>query len=391
MIFTAPDDLSIELQAIGVIDDLRQQLRWRVAESRSWFGGIRRLIFARAVQGSNSIEGYNASVDDVLAVVEGEETMDATLETRLALEGYRDAMTYVLQLTADEGVDVDESLLKALHFMMLKHDLTKRPGRWRAGDVFVRKEPIGEIVYEAPDVALVPHLIHELIDCFGQSQGPVLVRAAMAHLNLVMIHPFKDGNGRMGRCLQTLVLARERIVSPVFSSIEEQLGRDTEAYYEILGRVGQGSWHPENDTRPWIRFCLNAHYQQAQRVLWLVSETEHLWGRCEELAAERSLPARAVGPLCDAARGLRVHNWTYRTAVQESEGEELDAATASRDLRALVKSGLLEARGETRGRFYVGTDALREAFRSVRALRPNQDRLDMFEDKGEQLRFGLGG
>ena len=69
-----------------------------------------------------------------------------------------------------------------------------------------------------------------------------MVRAAMAHLNLVMIHPFRDGNGRMARCLQTYVLACEQIVSPVFSSIEEYLGRNTPAYYNILDEVGGGSW-----------------------------------------------------------------------------------------------------------------------------------------------------
>ena len=57
----------------------------------------------------------------------------------------------------------------------------------------------------------------------------------MAHLNLAMIHPFSDGNGRLARCLQTLLLAREQIVSPVFSSIEEYLGQNTQAYSEPSG------------------------------------------------------------------------------------------------------------------------------------------------------------
>ncbi|NIA03686.1 MAG: hypothetical protein GWP12_04075 [Nitrospirae bacterium] len=66
------------------------------------------------------------------------------------------------------------------------------------------------------------------------SDIPSMVRAGMAHLNLVMVHPFKDGNGRMARALQTLVLARERILAPQFSSIEEYLGRNTPAYYGVL-------------------------------------------------------------------------------------------------------------------------------------------------------------
>jgi len=56
-------------------------------------------------------------------------------------------------------------------------------------------------------------------------------------------------------------------VAPVFSSIEEYLGRNTQDYYNVLADVGQGSWNPENDARPWVRFCLTAHYRQARTHL----------------------------------------------------------------------------------------------------------------------------
>jgi Fic family protein len=386
MIFVAPVDLGAELEAIAEIDDLRRQLRWRVVDGpRRWYGGLRRLVFAKAVQGSNAIEGYHATTDDVLAAVEDEETFEASPETRHALEGYRDAMTYVVQLANDGSLDVDESLLRSLHFMMLKHDLSKRPGRWRAGDVFVKREPSGEIVYEAPDVSTAPALISELIENVNGHDGPLLVRAAMAHLNLTMVHPFKDGNGRMARCLQTLVLAREKVVAPVFSSIEEEIGRDAEAYYAVLGDVGRGSWRPENDARPWIRYCLNCHYRQAQRVLRRVREAEDVWARFEQLVGERGLPARAVGPLCDASRGLRMHNWSYRLAVEESEGHTIDPAMASRDLKALVNAGLLAPRGETRGRYYLGTPDLTAVRREVRTEYPIGPVTDLFETDGQRL------
>lgn len=378
VIFKPPSLKEAEEQAIGRVEALRRQLRHRVAEPKRWYGGLRRLAFAKAVQASNSIEGYNASVDDVLAAVEGEGPLDAATETVQALQGYRDAMTYVLQLSEDGDVDIDETLLKSLHYMMLKYDLSKRPGRWRTGDVYVRREPEDEIVYEGPDADLVPELMEEFFACLREGDGPVLVRAAMAHLNLVMVHPFKDGNGRMARCMQTMVLARERIVAPVFSSIEVQLGLDTEAYYDVLGEVGQDSWHPERDTRPWVRFCLNAHFQQAQRFLRIVRETEELWGRCEEIASKAHLPMRVVGPLSDAARGLRLRNWSYRLAVEESEGVSIDISTASRDFRALVARELLTAQGETRGRYYTATEKLKAVNAEIRAGRPKRDTADLF-------------
>ena len=389
MIFETPQLVTEELEALERIEELRRLLKWRVAETRRWSGGLRRLAFARAVQRSNSIEGYHASVDDVLAAVNDEEVLDAHTETVMAIQGYGDALTYVLQL-AEDGPDelrIDETLIKSLHFMMLKYDLNKRPGRWRMGDVFVHREPEDRIVYEGPDATLVPELMGEVVKSIESYEAPVLVRAAMAHLNLVMVHPFKDGNGRMGRCVQTLVLARERIVAPVFSSIEEYLGRHTEDYYNTLGNVGQESWHPHNDARPWMRFCMNAHFQCARRVAWLAEEAEELWGHCEEIVGRYGLPYRCVGPLSDAARGRRVKNWSYRDAVEASEGEEIDVQTASRDLRLLVKEGLLNAQGETRGRFYTATNELRAIRAETAKRKPDFDTIDLFDSgPGRQVR-----
>ena len=119
--------------------------------------------------------------------------------------------------------------------------------------------------------------MRELIGQLNEkSTVPLIVRAAMAHLNLTMIHPFRDGNGRMARALQTFVLAREGILDPKFSSIEEYVGRNTQEYYDVLGEVGRGNWHPEHDALPWLRFCLRAHYFQARTLLRRTAETATL-------------------------------------------------------------------------------------------------------------------
>jgi hypothetical protein len=157
MIFAVPQFDADELRAMDVIERLKQELRWGVAEPKRWFGNLRRKVFARTVRGSNSIEGYNASLEDVMAAVDDGEPIDASRETYNALEGYRDAMTYVLQLSeGGDGVGIDETLVKALHFTMLKHELSKWPGRYRPGPIFVRRDSTGEIVYEGPDADSVP-------------------------------------------------------------------------------------------------------------------------------------------------------------------------------------------------------------------------------------------
>ena len=357
MLFVAPELQPSELAVIQQIEDLKQSLRYlTLQEPRRWLGSLRRTQSARALQGSNSIEGYDAALDDAVAVELGEEPLDADEETRRALAGYRDAMTYVLQLANDEGFVYSDQLLKSLHFMMTSYDLKNRPGLWRAGQIFVRNDETEEIVYEGSDVEAVPVLMSELSNQLNQqADEPPMIRAAMAHLNLVMIHPFRDGNGRMARCLQTLVLAREGTLAPVFCSIEEYLGRNTLSYYDVLAEVGGGSWHPERDSRPWVRFILTAHLRQARTVVRRVNETERLWDEIERLVGRLGVPERSMPVLLDAANGFRVRNVVYRAMLEH----EISEAVASRDLRLLVEAGLLAAHGEKRGRFYTASEQLR--------------------------------
>jgi len=351
-----------EQEVLDQISKIRDSIKYALHTPARWVGVLRRNTFARAIRGSNSIEGYNVSDEDAIAVAAGDSPTEANEETRWAVEGYRDAMTYVIQLSADPHFSYSEGLIKALHFMMLQHDLKKHPGTWRPGAVYVRDEQKRTVVYEGPDAELVPDLVGKLVDYLNsECPLPSLIRAAMAHLNLVMIHPFSDGNGRMSRCIQTLVLAREGILEPQFCSIEEHLGRNTQEYYQVLADVGGGSWHPNNDPRPWIRFCLTAHYHQARTISRRIDEIKRLWDEMEEIVKKRELPDRCIFALADAAYGLQVRNATYRKNTDVSEN------LASRDLKILVDQKLLVPGGEKRGRFYAASPLLREIRKRTRS------------------------
>jgi len=356
MLFEAPPLDAQETAVLANIEELRSSLRFAVREQRRWTGMLRRTLFARAIQGSNSIEGINVTRDDALAAVEGGEPLEATEQNWAAVVGYRSAMTFVMALADDPHFAYSTDTIRSLHFMMIQHDtLQKNPGRWRPGHVYVRNSESGEIVYEAPDADRVPALMSELVDSLNnESSAPAIVRAALAHLNLVLIHPFSDGNGRMARGLQTLVLAREGILAPQFSSIEEYLGRNTQSYYDVLAAVAKGYWQPENDTRPWIRYCLTAHYVQAQTVLRRTKEAERLWELLKAELEPKDLPERVIFALFDAAYGYRVRRSTYQPTA------EIEEHTASRDLRALVDADYLVAHGERRGRYYVASDRLQK-------------------------------
>jgi Fic family protein len=369
MLFRTPKLQVAEKGVLARIADLKARLGVATrTPARRWTGLLRRNSFARAVQGSNSIEGYNVTVDDAIAAVEGEEPLEATREAWLAVSAYRTAMTYVLQRADDRHFEYSADLLKSLQYMMLQYDLGKSPGKWRSGPIFVRDDGRGENVYEGPPAEMVPRLVDELIaELRGAPPHANEVVAAMAHLNLVMIHPFRDGNGRMARCLQTLILARGGNLDPVFCSIEEYLGRNSRAYYDVLAAVGGGTWQPARDARAWIRFCLTAHYRQAATHLQRVEQLGRLWSLAEDLLARHHLPDRATVALVDAAMGLRVRNATYRPSAEVSD------QVASRDLKLLVDAGFLEPVGERRGRHYVASDRLRAETSGVKRGAPIED------------------
>lgn len=340
------------LQVIDLILGLRKRLRYALSdERRRWTGILRRSTFAKAIQGSNSIEGYNVNYNDAIAAVDGEEPVDAKDREWHNIIGYRQAMTYALQLTGDASTRTEESTIRAMHFMMLSHEMKAHPGIWRRGGIFVRRDPEQVIVYEGPDAELVPDLMRELVESLNEkSDMPIMVKAALAHLNLVLIHPFSDGNGRMGRALQTLLLAREKIIDPVFSSIEEWLGEHTEAYYSVLGQVAQGGWHPENDPLPFIRFCLTAHFQQAENLLRQDMWLEKTWEVLSNEVKKRGLMERTVWAIADASIGIKVRNSSYRNQVG------ITNESASKDLRTLVSVGLLIPKGERKGRYYEASE-----------------------------------
>jgi Fic family protein len=357
MIFHYPRLAPVDRDVLDMIRQLRRNLRHQVnVNPVRWTGFLRRNTFARALQGSNSIEGINADLAEAVAIVDDEKPETLEEETQKALTCYRTAMTYVLRLHDDPHAQINAQLIRSLHFMMLNYDMTMLPGQWRPGPIRIVHEPTSRTVYEGPDAAEIPGLIDELVQQINSADEveSSTVLAAMAHLNLAMIHPFRDGNGRMSRALQTLVLTRNEIVSPIFCSIEEWLGRNTDAYYAILGEVGKAAWHPENDALPWVRFCLVAHYQQAATLMKRNAVIGRTWDEVEKLRKSHGLPERAELAMMDAAFDYKVRNARYR---QENSISEV---VASRDLKRMTELGLLTPIGEKRGRFYLAAKPLKD-------------------------------
>src|SRR3954462_10268528 len=182
MLFQTPDLDPQEEDVLHRVDELKRVLGHAVSDQpRRWYGLLRRSTFARAVKGSNSIEGYDVSLDDAIAAAEGEEPLDAKTEAWANVRGYQRAMTYVLQLAGDPHFRYSADLLRSLHFMMLQHALAKNPGRWRPGPIFVYDDEREERVYVGPDAEMVPGLVDELLGFLNGNPGmPGVIKAAMA-------------------------------------------------------------------------------------------------------------------------------------------------------------------------------------------------------------------
>lgn len=360
MLFSTPNLTLEDHQVLEAIHSMRTDLADVLRTPRRWEGGLRRSMLARAIRGSNSIEGYYVEVDDAVAALDDEEPLSADERTFAEIRGYRQALGYVLAMAGDEQFVLDASAIRSMHFMMLAHDVAKGPGSYRAGPVYVYDEDDQVVVYEGPEASAVPELMDELVSALAlhddalHDDMDLLVRAAMAHLNLVMVHPFRDGNGRMARALQTLVLSRGGITEPAFSSIEEWLGANTDDYYRVLAITGAGSWHPDRDCGLWLSFNLRAHHMQAQTMQRRFRQANALWAALGELAIEHSLSDRVTDLLFDALLGYRLRRTTH---VKRAEIEE---RTATRDFKRLVDLGLLKAVGETRARHYVAAKRLQE-------------------------------
>jgi Fic family protein len=361
MLYPTPKLAAEDTRVLGEIDGIRRDLRHAIRDTPAkWTDSLRKFLTADAISASNSIEGFRVTTVDVADLIEGEHDVDISEENLAETVAYQHMMTYLQTLHDVGDFTNSKGLLNALHWMLQGHHHTQRQpaGQWRKGPVYVTDARDPSIAaYTAPDAAEVPALMTELVDWLNASDDThALVRAAMAHLHLVSIHPWADGNGRMSRSLQTLLIAREGVLAPEFSSIEAWLGRpgNTWEYYRSLASRG-ATYRPAQDVASWVRFNLAAYHEQAQAVRNRLARSGRVWQLLADFAAERGLDDRVVSALHDVAMTGRVRRLRYEHA------EGLSLQQAQRDLRDLVSTDVLESVGRTRARYYTEGSRFPEA------------------------------
>jgi Fic family protein len=213
-----------------------------------------------------------------------------------------------------------------------------RVGAWRddsSGGMQVVSGPVGKerVYFEAPAASRLDPEMKSYLDWFnGNAENDWVVRAGVAHLWFVTIHPFDDGNGRIARAITDMTLARSEGNSQRFYSMSAQIRQERAAYYNILEQTQKGGM----DITPWMAWflgCLGRAIEGAQGILGTVLSKARFW----ESVGDFRLNERqrlVLKRILDGLEGkLTTSKWAKLTKCSHD--------TALRDIAALVKGGIL--------------------------------------------------
>ena len=224
-------------------------------------------FFTREAVLSSKIEGTQVTLEDVLKeeAADKKNIDESTEKQRDIVEvlNYRRALRRGLKMV-DEGEPLAENNIKELHKILLQsvRGKTRTPGQFRREQVYIAPEgtPIEEARYIPPVALAIPELYSNFDQYLNteNSERDTLVQIAVAHYQFEAIHPFKDGNGRIGRLLIPLFLYKKKIIAHPFIYISKYFEEHRRDYYDLLADVSyKEAW------TVWIRFFLHGLCEQA--------------------------------------------------------------------------------------------------------------------------------
>nr|WP_310136502.1 Fic family protein [Burkholderia ambifaria] len=291
---------------------------------------------------TSAIEGENLSVASVRSSIARRLGVDigALAPVDRHVEGVVDM---VLDATTHSATPVTESRLFGWHAALFPTGYSGMSriavGAWRtdaSGPMQVVSGPIGRqrVHFEAPPAVRLANEVGRFLAWLNAAPPvePLLIRAGLAHLWFVTLHPFDDGNGRIARALGDLVLARADRSPQRFYSLSAQIQRERNAYYDVLERTQRGSL----DVTEWLAWFLNAlgrAVDHAHTTLDAVLVKARFWQRCAGFVMnERQV--KVMNRLLDGFEGkLTTTKWAALAKCSQD--------TALRDITELVEHGVL--------------------------------------------------
>ena len=296
---------------------------------------------------SSQIEGTQSSFSDLL-LYESEQSPRVPLEDVREVSNYVAAMNHGLKRIREDNFPLSLRLIREVHKVLLARGRgsERNPGEFRGSQNWIGGSRPGNSYF-------VPPPPERVMDCMGNLEmfindqprrTPVLIKAALTHMQFETIHPFLDGNGRVGRLLITLLLCSEGVLQEPLLYLSLYFKQNRQEYYERLQRV-----RTEGDWIAWLRFFLTGVQITAQQA---AGTSQTILRQFEE----DSQKIEDLGRRAGSAR--RLHHFLKKQpiisvplAVKELE---LTAPTVRNALEHLARMGMVrETTGKKRDRIYL--------------------------------------
>ena len=296
---------------------------------------------------SSMMEGTQATLDGVLANQLSPNEDDKNLNE---VSNYFKATSLGIKML--RRGDFDDELFLSIHKTLLSGKVrrcTDTIGEYRTNQNYIGKDN-GELIYIPPKPQFVPELMKNLIGFINSNNDHLqpLVKTAIIHAQFETIHPFGDGNGRVGRILIPLYLYSQNQIQLPFFFISEALERDKHKYYKLLMDI-----RTENKWNEWIKFFLETVKTQCDRYIYMIDGMNLLYDKTID----------NVCKLINSASGIKLVNMMFQCPVFDSktiqEKTDIPTASANRYLNILIKNDILFTDGKKRNRLFFFYDLLK--------------------------------
>ncbi len=302
---------------------------------------------------SSQIEGTQSSLQELL-LFEMEEAPGAPLDDVREVSNYVRAMSHGLNSIRGEGhLPLSLRLLCEVHGILLEQGRGsgKTPGEFRISQNWVGGTKPSNAVYVGPPAENVM----ECLDAFEKflydqpKRTPVLIKAALSHVQFETIHPFQDGNGRLGRLLITLLLCSEEALKEPMLYLSLYFKANRDEYYARLQSVReQGDWEG------WLRFFLTGVLVTAQQAVTAAQAILHLFDADKQRIASLGQLANSVLRVHDVLQSRPIISATSARKSLDVKGMPLSEPTVYSAIKQLEKLGIVrEVTGKDRNRLYV--------------------------------------
>ncbi len=293
---------------------------------------------------SSQIEGTQSSLADLL-LFESDQEPTTPIDDVEEVSNYVAAINHGLR-RLEEGFPLSLRLLREIHEILLRggRGASKQPGEFRRSQNWIGGTRPGNAIFVPPPVTHLDETLNALERFIHDERPlPILVRAALAHVQFETIHPFLDGNGRLGRLLITLMLCHEGALKKPTLYLSLYLKAHRDQYYDLLTGVRErGDWES------WIDFFLEG-------VLEVSDQATDAARRTLDLFATDRQAIQGLGRR--ASTILRVHDHFQRrplaTARAVATATQLSFPACAKAVSTLVEMGVLrEITGRQRDRVF---------------------------------------